>query len=152
MEMNDPGLHVAGARTKWDGARTVASLWGEHDLVTADRLAEFLTDAVAVGDDLVIDLSEVRFMDASTISAILRVRSRVAEHAGELTVRSPSALVERALDACGLTELIERAEGAGEWPDRARSALESWVAVPPRNPTPSTEVQSVPRERQESRE
>jgi anti-sigma B factor antagonist len=135
-------LQGAGARASWEGVRTIVWLWGEHDLSTADRLMEFLVVAAADPGDLVVDLSAVSFMDASTISTIVRARSRMAESARRLTVRSPSTLMERVFGSCGLDGLIERAEAPRvERPERARSALESWVAVASRTPAPSDHVQ-----------
>ena len=137
------GQHEAGARTRWDGTRTIVWLWGEHDLATADRLTRLL-DTAAEGNDLVVDLSAVSFMDASTISAIVRARSSMAEHSQVLTVRSPSALMERVFGVCGLEGLIERAEAPKV--QRARSALESWVAVKACDPAPSGATPPVPEE------
>lgn len=143
----ESGLWVAGARSTWEGSRTIAWLWGDHDTATAGRLTEFLVDAAEGGDDLVVDLSAVLFMDASTISAIVRARSRMAETSRVLTVRSPSALMEQVFGVCGLTDLIEAGESPRvERPVSARSALESWVAVAPRNPAPSDRTQLVSEE------
>lgn len=141
----------AGARATWDGARTIVWLSGEHDLATADRLAQFLVEESAHGADVVVDLSGVSFMDASTISAIGRARSQLSEDSRSLTVRSPSALVERALGICGLDELIEPAEPApAEATERASSALETWVAVKTRDPAPSEATRPAPEEAREA--
>lgn len=147
MVMNGPSsVEVAGARARWAGARKIAWLWGEHDLATADRLAEFLVAESADGDDLVVDLSAISFMDASTISVLVRARARMAEQSRVLTVRSPSTLMERVFGCCGLDDLIEEAEAPPLMrPERVRSALESWVAVAPvsRDPASSIHVQSA---------
>ena len=138
---------VAGARATWDGARTIIWLSGEHDLATADRLAQFLIDETTDGADVVVDLSGVSFMDASTISAIGRARSQLAEDSRLLTVRSPSTLVERALGICGLDGLIEPTEAAPvDTPEMANSALETWVAVKARDRAPSEATRLAPEE------
>jgi anti-anti-sigma factor len=128
---------VSGARASWEGVRTIAWLWGEHDLSTADQLAEFLFAAADDPGDLVVDLSAVSFMDASTISALVGARSRMAEEKRVLTVRSPSALMERVFGLCGLHEMIERAQAPTNAPERGCSALESWVAVASRARVPT---------------
>jgi anti-anti-sigma factor len=72
-------------------------------------LCETLSGAIAFGGaDLILDLSAVEFLDASTVRVIvaagefLRVRSR------SLVLRSPSSCAHRVLDLCGLAGLVER--------------------------------------------
>ncbi len=155
MVTNDqPEVAVVGAVSTLDGARTIVWLWGEHDLASAVRLTGFLADAAEDGTDLVVDLSAVSFMDASTISAIVRARAAMAERVRVLTVRSPSALMERVFGFCGLDDLIESAQAPPPgWSERSCSALESWVAVAPRDPAPSPETRPALEEiRRASRE
>ncbi len=59
----------SGAGTGLDP--TVASLRGEHDLSTVPALCETLAEAIADGGaDLILDLSAVEFLDASTVRVI----------------------------------------------------------------------------------
>ena len=88
---------------------TITLLRGEQDLSTVPALCETLAGAIAAGGaDLILDLSAVEFLDASTVRVIvaasefLRVRSR------SLVVRSPSNSAQRVLELCGLDGLIER--------------------------------------------
>lgn len=136
MGMHDPsGLQVAGARTDQEAHRTVAWLWGEHDIATADGLTEFLAKATTHAEDLVVDLSAVRFMDATTIAAIVQARSQMAERSQVLTVRSPSPLIELVFGICGLDALVEPTDAlALDGRQRVTTALEGWVAVGPRTP------------------
>lgn len=147
-------LQVAGARTGREGPQTIAWLWGEHDLATADQLTQFLADVAGVSAELVVDLSEVSFMDASTITVIVGARSRMAEHSRGLTVRSPSSVMERVFRACGLDDLlaVPGEHSAVAEPERGRYALETWVAVVRRDPAPFVETRSAPTELQGSRE
>lgn len=120
---NPHGSAVAGR----GGDRTVVWLRGEHDIATTAELSETLARAIAIDNtDLVLDLSEVRFMDASTIGVIVRAQNFMRERSRSLSLRAPATCALRVLDACGLAELIDpgppRSEAAG--------ALDSWVAVP----------------------
>jgi len=93
----------------------VLHLAGEHDLSTVSALADAFSHAVAAGsNDVLIDLSEVTFMDASTISALMRLRDRLAEASRTLTIHEPAAACVRRLVeiCCGPLGLSE--------PDRAR--------------------------------
>jgi len=80
---------------------------------------------------VVVDLSEVEFMNASTIGVIIAARNRLALQSRALTVRSPSVCAQRVLDACGLTDLLDPSPPAtGATPViGASGALGTWVAV-----------------------
>jgi anti-anti-sigma factor len=105
-------------------------LHGEHDISTSERLSSTLEDATRVdgGADVVVDLSDVSFMDASTIGALVVARNRLLALSRSLTVRAPSSAARRLLDLCGLDRLIDVDQTATRLPGAA--ALGSWVAVP----------------------
>lgn len=113
-----------------EGKLTVVWLQGEHDAFTVNELSDTIALAIEADDnDLVIDLSQVQFMDASTVGAIvlalelLRLRSR------ELSIRKPSRCARRVIDLCGLGDLLLASELASV-PRRREGALSSWVEVP----------------------
>ena len=107
----------------------VVWLRGEHDVSTDTALCRVSAGAIALDSaGLVLDLSEVEFMGASTLGVIVRAREFLRERSATLTVRSPSVFARRVISACGLDDLLSpshREVGAvtGE-------ALGSWVAVP----------------------
>jgi anti-anti-sigma factor len=104
----------------------VVWLRGEHDLSTDDALCATLARAIAVDSaGLVLDLSEVEFMAASTLGVIVRAREFLRQRSSSLTVRAPSSCVRRVLDACRLNDLV------GPSADLAGHALGSWVGVAP---------------------
>jgi anti-anti-sigma factor len=116
----------------WGGpepAPIVVWLWGEHDASTDRALSLILVRAIAADSaGLVLDLSEVEFMSASTLRVIVRAREFLRQRSRSLIVRSPSAPARQAIDACGLTHLLgPNPEMAGAL---AGTALSSWVAVP----------------------
>jgi anti-anti-sigma factor len=67
-----------------------------------------LARAIAANhDDLTVDLSEVTFIDAGTIGALISGRNRLHGQSRSLRLRSPSGSARRVLEACGLTGLID---------------------------------------------
>ncbi len=123
---NARGSALAGR----DGTRTVVWVRGEHDIATSDELSDTFAGVIASHDaDLVVDLSEVQFMDASTIGVIVRASNLLAPRSRSLSLRSPAKCARRVLDMCGLAELIEPDPPASE----VAGALGTWVAVPVMN-------------------
>jgi anti-anti-sigma factor len=85
----------------------VVALAGEHDLATVDRIAEAFAGAIATGDgDLIVDLSDVEFMDASTIAVLFRTRFLLRQRGRGLVVRAPSPSARYVLRLCGSERLL----------------------------------------------
>ena len=92
----------------------VVAVRGEIDLLTAPALRGLVTALMDRGHlHLVLDLTELDFMDAQGLGVLDPVRARLQSTTGSLTIRSPSAVVLRLLDLAAMTELVER------WPVRA---------------------------------
>jgi len=108
---------------------TVVWLQGEQDIATDGELRRVLACGIAANDAaVVVDLSEVELMSASTLGVIVKARVLLREQSRSLTVRNPSAFVRRIIGVCGLDYLLgpsgqKTESGAGD-------ALGSWVAVP----------------------
>jgi anti-sigma B factor antagonist len=91
--------------------RTVVVIRGEHDITTVDLLTETMGQAMALDDvDLVIDLSGVEFMDASTVGTLVGARNLLRARARALTLAVPSIPARRILELCDLADLIEAAQ------------------------------------------
>jgi anti-anti-sigma factor len=91
-----------------DANRVVVVLRGDHDVSTVAALRETLAQAIILDYvDLVVDLSGVPFMDASTLSAIVRAREYLQRRSLSLTLRSPSRSATRVLELCDLAELVD---------------------------------------------
>ncbi|MDT0328974.1 STAS domain-containing protein [Nocardiopsis lambiniae] len=87
-----------------DGA-TVVALGGELDLATAEKAYEAIA-AVAVRGCVVVDLSEVAFIDASGVNALInamRVTTRERHH---LALARPPRQLSRILDVLDLHSLL----------------------------------------------
>ena len=75
------------------GGPIIVWLVGEHDLSTDDALCATLASAIALDSaGLILDLSGVEFMAASTLGVIVWARAFLRQRARSLTVRAPSAL------------------------------------------------------------
>lgn len=82
-------------------------LRGEHDASTVPDLVQLFARTISLDHaDLVVDLSNVEFMDASTVGVMVRARVFLGEHSRQMTVRGPSANARKVLDLCGLSHLI----------------------------------------------
>lgn len=140
-------LEAGGVTVERDGGRVRVRMWGEHDLSTVGLLSTSLVEAIAANDqDVVVDLGDVVFMDASTVGALVHGRALLAGRDRRLTVQSPRPIQRRLLQICDLADLIEAADGT---PPRsgATTPLETWVEVP----ATSRDLEPVPKMRAESR-
>jgi anti-sigma B factor antagonist len=83
----------------------VVELSGELDVASADFLTHALADVA--GSTVVVDLSDLAFMDSSGIGALVVARNRIkAKGLGELVLARPAAIVQKALEIVGLSAWI----------------------------------------------
>jgi anti-anti-sigma factor len=80
---------------------------GEHDASTQAELSATIDRALTFEGAVVLDLRGVEFMDAATVTVILRSRELLRLRSRSLTVRRPSTRARRVLELCGLTDLID---------------------------------------------
>jgi anti-anti-sigma factor len=107
-------------------------LRGRHDTSTVVALCMIMARAIGFDDaDVVVDLSEVTFMDAATVGVIIRAEAFLQERSRSLTLRSPSTRARRVLGLCGRGDLVDlrSAEAAGE--TRSAAALGSRTVAAP---------------------
>lgn len=96
---------VVGLRLEED--RAVLSVAGEIDLGTVGRLDAALASVEPLRlPTVVLDMSEVDFIDSSGLHRLVIALKRQREHGGDLVVRAPSPQVLRVLDIVGLTQLL----------------------------------------------
>jgi anti-anti-sigma factor len=83
--------------------RLVVRLWGELDIANARRLREAFG---ALGDgeerELLVDLSEVPFIDSTCLAVLVWAGNRCREQGRQLVLRAPTRAVVSALAASGL--------------------------------------------------
>lgn len=85
---------------------TVATVSGELDLADADALRKTLTDQLADGVSLVIDLRELQFIGSTGIGALLAVRDEADRTAATVAVVATTPSVLRPLTLLGLLDQL----------------------------------------------
>jgi anti-anti-sigma factor len=108
---------------------TVVWLQGKHDVATDGELRRVLACVIGANDAaIVLDLSDVELMSASTLGVIVAARELLRQHSRSLTVRCPSAFVRCIIGICALDDLF--GSSGQKTDDGAGDALVSWVEVP----------------------
>ena len=100
--------------TDFTSERTVVSerlglieLSGEVDLYTAPRFKDDLVALIETGvHDIVIDLSQVTFIDSTALGVIISGVKRLHERDGHLRIVAASRPVVRILDITGLDKVL----------------------------------------------
>lgn len=93
-----------------DGAAVVLTLAGELDLATAELLREQVRPLLGHGADachLVVDLSDLTFLDITGVGVLLEAHRRLAERGGSLVLRSPRPMVVRMLQLLDLERALQ---------------------------------------------
>jgi anti-sigma B factor antagonist len=88
------------------GATAVLALRGELDMASAPELRAGL-EAPSGALALVVDLSEVRFIDSAVLKELLRARDELAGRGIRLVLAGTSHPVQRLLDLTRTSELFE---------------------------------------------
>jgi anti-sigma B factor antagonist len=68
---------------------TVIAPEGELDIVSADALRSQLRAVAETADSIVVDLSDVSFIDSSALGAVLELDQRLRDQGGRLAVVAP---------------------------------------------------------------
>ena len=86
---------------------TVIHVRGEIDMATAGRLRDAIEPHMGPKQTIVLDLSEVDFMDSSSLHVLVQARGRLTKDGGSLVLRNPSPAAHRVLTVGGATDLLE---------------------------------------------
>jgi anti-sigma B factor antagonist len=90
-----------------DGARGLVSLQGEVDIYTAPRLKERLTELLDAGvTGLVVDLTDVTFIDSTALGVLIGGVRRLHEVEGHMALVVATRPVERVLTLTGLDRVF----------------------------------------------
>jgi anti-anti-sigma factor len=84
----------------------VVAAAGEIDLDTAPLLQAALIDAVDRRSAVCCDLSDVAFLSAAGIAALMSAHQRAAETGSRLTVRGAQGITRRVLQLTGVEHLL----------------------------------------------
>jgi anti-anti-sigma factor len=104
-----PSPVVSDCSVSFDDEGRIVYLRGEHDLATVDPLSSALARLITgrASLDLRIDLSDVCFMDASTLGVIVRARQLIRGSGVTLEVGALSPCARRLFDISGLGHLVD---------------------------------------------
>ncbi len=85
----------------------VLHLEGELDLAVAEELEQQLLHALRGADErLCIDLSEVTYIDSSSVRALLRAAAIAHDRGKRVQVTSASGISRRVLELAGVEDLL----------------------------------------------
>jgi anti-anti-sigma factor len=99
-----------GAFVVSDGGAVTVELRGDYDLSTVPTLVDALVSAIVAGDaDLIVDVSEVRFMDSASVHVFEHAADFLANRSRQLVLRSPSPFLRRLLALCEANSLVRDA-------------------------------------------
>lgn len=102
-------MALTGSRSSATGPTSrVVPLRGQYDCARLDDLVELLSSASALDDaDLVVDLSDVTFVDASTLGALAGVGRDLRAQGRVLRLSATSGTARRLLDLCGMIRPLD---------------------------------------------
>ena len=108
---------------------TVLSVGGELDVVGAPDLRQAVVKEVADGcRRLILDISELDFVDSFGMGAIVGALKRLRQRGGELALVCPSPRIRRVFEICDLDRIIvfhdsvDSAARSGAMPAASRRA------------------------------
>ena len=92
-----------------DPTRVVVWISGELDILTAEPLADGLRtqlDAMTSGTDLIVDLSDVRFVGARGLSVLVFAATQARSRGCEFCIIGCSPPVMRIIDVTGVRSVL----------------------------------------------
>jgi len=102
-------------RVEERGEGVIVRLAGELDLYNAHVVRDTLLDVASSDPErLIVDLSEVMFVDSTALGALIEARSRLANRRSFLLV-GPGVETQRALEVSGLDKHFGRPEVRGRF-------------------------------------
>lgn len=90
-----------------DGAGTILRPSGELDINARDDLHDAILAVLSAGDDLVVDLTGVTFLDSEALGALIDGYNEAGERDAGFRVINARGLVARVLDVSGAQELFD---------------------------------------------
>jgi anti-anti-sigma factor len=97
--------------------RTVARLWGEIDEALREQASTALVRALDRELPVLIETSEVQFIDSTGIAFLIQFCRIGREEGLEVTLASPPPIVSNVLTMLGLDEMFATGDGADALPE-----------------------------------
>ncbi|HET9031090.1 MAG TPA: STAS domain-containing protein [Candidatus Aquilonibacter sp.] len=90
-------------------AQTVelVTLHGELDLAVRELLARQFGEVAALGRDVLVDMSDVTYLDSSAIGALVGLRRELAERNAGMVLRMSRNAAYRLVEIAGLTTVFD---------------------------------------------
>ena len=101
-----PELDASVSTTKVGENAYVLALSGELDLYSTPRLVAELEALAPDGADVVLDLTEVTFIDSTALGAILIGARRLTQAGGGLVLAGPTPATTRLLGVVGIDRVV----------------------------------------------
>ena len=79
---------------------------GEVDIATAGELAACMEQALELGPPVLVDLSQVTFLDSTGLSVIVRALERYDYAEGSIQLIDPPPTVQRTLEITNIIDLV----------------------------------------------
>ncbi len=127
------GLRGTMVETTLAEAAVTVAVRGDLDDAAIPEVAQAIADAVsgAGTHDVVLDLGDVAFIDATGLEFIVRCRRSLTRVGGTLSVSRPTEQVERLLAVCGIVDLKLSSRGAPPGRAPAWQSLHAVEALAP---------------------
>lgn len=92
----------------------VLRLQGEVDLSTAPLLQDALQGIVGDGRQVIVDMSDLRYLDGSGLRLLFWARERLLAHGRQMLVAGASPIIRRLLQIVGLHKVVPILETVAE--------------------------------------
>jgi anti-sigma B factor antagonist len=107
LAANRPGDDLLNLRVAFAEGTFLITVYGEMDLSNAEEFEQLLRQAEASdARQIVVDLSALHFIDSTGIKALFLAAERSRADGNRLAILRGPDEVERAIDLCGLADLL----------------------------------------------
>jgi anti-anti-sigma factor len=89
-----------------DEGRLVLKLEGELDMFVSETLRSRFHEIAEDGSDVVVDLSDARFIDTTVLEAFVNAQHELHDHHHALAVVAPGAYTRRTFELTGLSDVL----------------------------------------------
>jgi anti-anti-sigma factor len=96
------------------GASVVVSVQGELDITSSQRFDDCLSEAAAESDQVILDMSEVDFMDTTALAVIVAHWRRQADEGGQFLLAGARYRYTKALWITGLADRLPMHDTVGQ--------------------------------------
>lgn len=112
--------------TKIEDRIGIVEVHGEIDTYTSPKIREEINDLIEKGcNNLIVDLTDVRYMDSTGLGVLIGALKRVKEKGGCINIATTDFLILRAFKVTGLKRIF----GIFDSVEKAKTAIEKEIAA-----------------------